>query len=236
MDEIQKTPAREPTPIRRKSAPPTIFNTFSDRYFDTMAPPTMAMSVAAKWPPMEPKATPTGLWEATRATVAIIDRSPHSAAKMIRKVDTTMLSSVSSLTPSLASSSLASSSSSSTFPLASENPLRSDCTPKKKRSATDRYSVTGKLLWKKLGSFWKMRPMPTEMTLISDSAAIVPASTRALLFCAASRAARKKVLSPISDTKIRLKAAVNPLLEARAFSAGIFHTARDSAVTSAPTL
>jgi hypothetical protein len=82
--------------------------------------------------------------------------------------------------------------------------------PKYTSRATLAHSPMGSPLFRNSGTCRKDCPMPTDMTDItdSDSSAALKLSQRPNL--AASSAAIKNVLSPISDTNIREKAAGKP--------------------------
>ena len=82
--------------------------------------------------------------------------------------------------------------------------------PKKRSSATAQYSPIGRLLLRLSGSLAKRRPSATLMPVIRAKAVTAPAMTTALPRRMASSAAMKNVLSPISLTKMRPKAAVKP--------------------------
>lgn len=56
------------------------------------------------------------------------------------------------------------------------------------------------------GMAWKTWPMSTEMTVMTDRAAMEPVKEMSRDVFMASRPAMKKVLSPISDTNTREKA------------------------------
>lgn len=83
---FQKTPKAVVTANTRKSVPPMIPITFSDKYLAKTAPPETAMPVATACAAMAPAATLTGFWAADSAMVDKNDRSPNSAAKTNPKI------------------------------------------------------------------------------------------------------------------------------------------------------
>ena len=77
----------------------------------------------------------------------------------------------------------------------------------------------GMLLLNWSGTFLNTTPMATEMTVIKLSATTEPVKLSHLPTLMARRAAMKKVLSPISDRKMRAKAAKQPDLPKGEFAA-----------------
>lgn len=82
--------------------------------------------------------------------------------------------------------------------------------PKKTRRAMPASSPTGMELFSASGTREKTAPMLTEMTVMTASALTLPKKDIHLPIFMASRAAMKNVLSPISERKIREKAAKKP--------------------------
>ena len=68
----------------------------------------------------------------------------------------------------------------------------------------------GSVLLSRSGTFLKTTPMATDMKVIKLSAATEPVKLSHLPTRMAKSAAMKKVLSPISDAKIKAKAAKQP--------------------------
>ena len=68
----------------------------------------------------------------------------------------------------------------------------------------------GRVLLSRSGTFLKTTPMATEMKVIRLSAATEPVKLSHLPTRMAKSAAMKKVLSPISEAKIKAKAAKQP--------------------------
>ena len=83
-------------------------------------------------------------------------------------------------------------------------------TPKYTSKATPRYCPIGRVLLSRSGTFLKTTPMATEMKVIKLSAATEPVKLSHLPTRMAKSAAMKKVLSPISEAKIKAKAAKQP--------------------------
>mmetsp|Transcript_37331 Transcript_37331/g.83060 ORF Transcript_37331/g.83060 Transcript_37331/m.83060 type:complete len:203 (-) Transcript_37331:617-1225(-) len=187
-------------------------------YLDAMAPPTTAMPVAIACPAIAPVATPTGFWAAPRAMVASIDLSPHSAMKMrvatSKKALTGELRLMRPLVSACftASSASAISSSALSSPSSLLSPSRSARTPKNTSSAMPASSPTGTELLRASGTLEKTAPMATDTTVMTPREASDPKNEMALPTFMASRAAMKKVLSPISLKKMSEKAARKPLL------------------------
>ena len=65
----------------RNNTPPATATVRCEMRIARSCPPTTAVPVHSMCPMTAPIVTPTGLYTAARDTVAICDRSPHSAAK-----------------------------------------------------------------------------------------------------------------------------------------------------------
>mmetsp|Transcript_9495 Transcript_9495/g.23912 ORF Transcript_9495/g.23912 Transcript_9495/m.23912 type:complete len:254 (+) Transcript_9495:579-1340(+) len=180
-------------------------------------------------PPMKTAAPPAGPPCALKAAAEMKDRSPISAAKTRTKACNTSggkmieaapppeihAGSADSLTASSASSFSSRSEPSSSMFHASVRSF----TPKKPKAKMEQRSSMG--MPPASGTEWKSWPMPTASPVITASAAMAPPKVSTFWFppCpswppawppeappAAKIAAMKKVLSPISDTKVRRKA------------------------------
>mmetsp|Transcript_96715 Transcript_96715/g.273208 ORF Transcript_96715/g.273208 Transcript_96715/m.273208 type:complete len:317 (+) Transcript_96715:54-1004(+) len=199
-------------PKMMKSTPPTMRMLRSLIYFSRKPPLTTAKVAARKCPMHPPTKTPNGLRAAAKATVASIDRSPHSARKI--KTENRIQSQNDDLPPffnalsishSASSRSLHSSLMSSTFARS-----KSDCTPKTIISAAAAKFTTGKLP-RCCGTLLNITPMVALRHVISQSAVCEDTIARTRPLRTARIIVRKKVLSPISLMKIADKASPMPL-------------------------
>lgn len=71
------------SPLMMNTIPPTVSTCFSVTLPLIHYPNLTAAAVQIKWPSKAPNVTMYGLKEAAKAIVAICDRSPHSARKVI---------------------------------------------------------------------------------------------------------------------------------------------------------
>eukprot|EP00199_Chlamydomonas_sp_CCMP681_P005784 CAMPEP_0119107488 /NCGR_PEP_ID=MMETSP1180-20130426/10517_1 /TAXON_ID=3052 ORGANISM="Chlamydomonas cf sp, Strain CCMP681" /NCGR_SAMPLE_ID=MMETSP1180 /ASSEMBLY_ACC=CAM_ASM_000741 /LENGTH=231 /DNA_ID=CAMNT_0007092989 /DNA_START=601 /DNA_END=1296 /DNA_ORIENTATION=- len=185
---------------------------------------------------MAPAATPTGFCAAPNAMVASIDLSPHSAMKMRDATCKNACIGLASRRTSAAFTASSASACSSSIlagpPSLALSPSFSDLIPKKTSMAMPASSPTGNVLFKTSGTLLKKAPMPTLMTVMTDKDVKEPMKDVHLPSLAASNAAMKKVLSPISEKKISEKAARNPLLPTGPFT-NIFQKTFPCGVASA---
>lgn len=72
----------EVTPKMRKRMPPIMATVRSEIFAASILPPITARPVQKAWPTRPPSTTPKGFLDAASATVAICERSPHSARKV----------------------------------------------------------------------------------------------------------------------------------------------------------
>mmetsp|Transcript_42895 Transcript_42895/g.68986 ORF Transcript_42895/g.68986 Transcript_42895/m.68986 type:complete len:226 (-) Transcript_42895:2097-2774(-) len=179
---------------------------------------------------MAPMMTPTMLCCVASATVANMDRSPHSATNIIVNVCQTAphhvrtFPSVSSLCLSVSSASIRSpcvgvpsppsrlriSASFASF-LCSAYASSSSCVPKMPNKIVAHTSITPTDDSSKSALDATRKPTRAELAVMMNSAPIVPKNTASLPCRMASNIARKNVLSPTSVQKTTTKLAGTPL-------------------------